>query len=184
MRNTTRALLLAVLAAACPGAARAQWLDEAKLGLLAHDVAIGGDHRENGVDANLEALFASPALFRPIFAPRPHLGVVVNPRGGSSYAYTGLTWTGTLARSFIGTGDAVFASLGLGGAIHSGPNVSEERDRKSLGTRLLFHEYLEVGYRFTTPLSLALFLDHVSNANIGRHNAGVTNLGLRAGWAF
>jgi lipid A 3-O-deacylase len=184
MRNTTLALLLAIIAAICPGAASAQWLDEAKLGVLAHDVAIGGDHRENGADVNLEALFPSPALFRPIFAPRPHVGLVANTRGGSSYAYGGLTWTGTFARSLVGSGDGLFASLGLGGAIHSGPNVSEERDRKSLGTRLLFHEYLELGYRFTTPLSLALFLDHVSNANIGRHNAGITNLGLRAGWAF
>jgi hypothetical protein len=32
--------------------------------------------------------------------------------------------------------------------------------------------------------SLALFLDHVSNANIGSSNPGITNLGLRLGIAF
>jgi lipid A 3-O-deacylase len=186
MRTATLAFpaLLAALLL-LPAAARAQWVDEAKLGVLAHDVPIGGDHKESGADLNAEALFASPGLLAPILAPRPHLGVTIHPEGsGSSYAYAGLTWSGTFLRGLMTPEDAVFASLGLGGAIHSGPNASDRPDRKSLGTRLLFHEYAELGYRFASPLSLALFLDHVSNANIGTHNAGITNLGLRAGWRF
>jgi lipid A 3-O-deacylase len=185
MRTATLAFSALLAAALLPGAARAQWIDEAKLGVLAHDVPIGGDHKERGADVNLEALFASPRLLAPILAPRPHLGVTIHPEGGSSsYAYAGLTWSGTFLRALLTPQDGVFASLGLGGAIHNGPNASDRPDRKSLGTRLLFHEYAELGYRLTPPLSLALFLDHISNANIGRHNAGVTNLGLRAGWRF
>src|SRR5215831_3794419 len=46
-------------------------LDEVKLGLVAHDVGIGGHHREDGVDVNFEVLFASPDIFKYILKPRP-----------------------------------------------------------------------------------------------------------------
>ncbi len=57
-------------------------------------------------------------------------------------------------------------------------------DRKQLGSRVLFHEYVEVGFRATPVLSLSVFLDHMSNADLARHNAGMTNIGLRTGFKF
>lgn len=153
-------------------------LDEAKLGVLDHDIAIGGDHVEPGADVNGELLFVSPSLLAPIFAPRPHLGVTINSAGKNSYAYAGLTWLANL-------GDA-FADLGLGGAVHDGPDEVSPftRDHKGLGTRFLFHESTELGYRLSPTWSAAVFLDHVSNADIGRHNPGLTNLGARIGYSF
>lgn len=176
----TRTLVFTVMALCASGRAEAAMgiLDEAKLGLLDHDVPIGGEHHEPGVDGNAELLFVSPAFLAPILAPRPDVGFVVNSAGKNSYAYGGLTW-----RANVGD---FFADLGLGGAIHDGPDdVSPDtRDHKGLGSRFLFHESAELGYRFTATWSFAIFLDHVSNADIGRHNPGLTNLGGRIGYRF
>ena len=153
-------------------------LDELKLGVLDHDIAIGGHHVEPGVDANAELLFVSPGLLAPILAPRPHLGVTVNSDGKNSYAYAGLTWLAAFGN--------VFADLGLGGAVHDGPDSVSRftTNHKGLGTRVLFHEELEIGYRFSPAWSVAAFLDHISNANLGNHNPGLTNLGARMGYSF
>jgi lipid A 3-O-deacylase len=179
--RTIARCVAAVLACAAAGRAEAAMgiLDEAKLGVLDHDVPIGGDSREPGPDVNGEVLFVSPSFLAPIWAPRPHVGITINSAGKNSYAYAGLTWTATFF-------DAFFADLGLGGAIHDGPDSSSvfTRDHKGLGTRVLFHESVELGYRFSHNWSVAAFLDHVSNANLGGHNPGITNLGARVGYAF
>jgi len=39
-------------------------VDEMKLGVLDHDVPIGGDQKECCVDANGEMLFTSPSILR------------------------------------------------------------------------------------------------------------------------
>jgi len=152
-------------------------LDEADIGLLAHDVPIGVPRQESGVDTNGELRFVSPGLLAPILAPRPHVGFSVNSDGGNSYAYAGLTWTANFT-------SALFADLGLGGAVHNGPDNSMSPTHKGLGTRGLFHEYLDFGARFAASWNASIFFDHVSNADIGRHNPGLTNLGLRVGYAF
>ena len=181
MRAHNIAFSVAVLAVVAAGPAQAAMgiLDEAKLGILDHDVAIGADHKEPGAGINGEALFVSPAFLAPIWAPRPHLGINASSAGKNSYAYAGLTWTA----NFI---DAIFADLGLGGAIHDGPDVSsvETRDHKGLGTRVLFHESVEIGYRFTRTWNIAAYIDHVSNADLGKHNPGITNVGMRIGYVF
>jgi lipid A 3-O-deacylase len=179
MRPRTFACLAGSIALVASLHARASQtiLDEAKIGLLAHDVPIGVDHRESGIDINGELLFTSPGLLAAIFAPRPHIGVNVNSAGGNSYAYAGLTWLAPLGARF-------FTDLGLGGAVHDGPNVSHTHDHKGLGTRLLFHESFEIGYRVTARTSVAAFIDHVSNADISAHNPGITNLGVRLGLSF
>jgi lipid A 3-O-deacylase len=152
-------------------------IDEIDIGGLAHDVPIGDDHRENGVDVNWEALFVSPQFLAPIWAPRPHIGFTVNSLGKNSWGYAGLTWT-------IPVWDAVFANLGLGGAIHDGPDNSVTENHVGLGTRVLFHESLEVGYRFNPTWNAGLYLEHVSNADLGSHNPGITDLGFRLGHSF
>jgi lipid A 3-O-deacylase len=181
MRPRHIACCVAVLTFAAAGRAEAQMgiLDEVKLGVLDHDVPIGADHKEGGADINGEVLFVSPGFLAPVWAPRPDIGVTVNSAGGNSYAYAGLTWTANFT-------DAIFADLGLGGAIHDGPDTTSTftRDHKGLGTRFLFHESVELGYRMTPRWNVALFLDHVSNADLGSQNPGITNLGLRLGYAF
>jgi lipid A 3-O-deacylase len=177
MRPLAAASLL-VLAAAAPAAhAQSGWLDEAKLGIDAHDITLGGHHVEPGADVNGELLFTSPSLLSAIGAPRPHFGIAVNTSGATSYAYFGLTWTAAVF-------DRAFISGGLGGAVHDGEINGEVPERKQLGSRILFHEYAEAGYRVTPVLSLSVFLDHMSNADLARHNAGITNIGLRTGFKF
>ena len=178
MRPLLAAALFGIAAATAPPAhAQSGWLDEAKLGLDAHDIALGGDHREPGADVNGELLFTSPALLRTIGRPRPHLGVAVNTAGATSYAYFGLTWTAPIF-------ERAFISGALGGAVHDGELTGDSPNRKQLGSRILFHEYVEAGFRVTPVLSLSVFLDHMSNANLASHNAGMTNIGLRTGFKF
>jgi lipid A 3-O-deacylase len=170
-------LVVLVLAGPTPRAAADGILDEMEFGVLAHDVPIGDQRRETGADASAEVRFVSPDFLAAILAPRPHLGLDVNSAGGNSYAYAGLTWTANFTPVF-------FANLGLGGAVHDGPDDSTSETHKGLGTRALFHEYVELGAHLAAPWSTSLFLDHVSNADLGRHNPGLSNLGLRVGYAF
>lgn len=167
-------LLLGLILLA-PAVGRAAILDEVKFGVLAHDVPVFDDQIEHGVDANGELLFASPGFLAVLGAPRPHLGLTVNTAGKTSFAYAGLTWTATLYHQ-------IFGALGLGGAIHNYSNTGSP-SRVGLGTRLLFHEEADLGYHFSA-MSVSLFLDHISNAGIGRRNPGMTNLGIRTGFSF
>jgi lipid A 3-O-deacylase len=157
--------------------AQSRWIDEGKVGLLAHDINLGEIHEEPGVDINGEVLFASPNFLKVIGAPRPHLGGSVNTAGATSNGYFGLTWKADLL-------DVVFGALGLGGAIHDGQINGEVPNRKQLGSRILFHEYVELGHSLTPLVSLSIFVDHMSNANLARHNGGITDAGLRAGFKF
>jgi lipid A 3-O-deacylase len=179
VRTFAGSAVLIALAATGPAKAAMGILDEAKLGLLAHDLPIGADRREQGVDTNLELLFTSPALLAPVWAPRPDIGINVNSSGGNSYAYAGLTWEANFTDQFFG-------DLGLGGAVHDGPDLTAQttRDRKGLGTRALFHESVALGYRVSANWNGSAYLDHVSNAGLGRHNPGITNLGMRLGYKF
>ena len=157
--------------------AQSQWIDEAKLGLMDHDIALGGHHAERGSDVNGEVLFPSPSFLDAVGAPRPDLGLSLNTAGRTSYAYTGLTWT-------VRPWRWLFASFGLGGAVHDGQLDGFVPGHKRLGSRALFRESVELGYQFTSALSLSLFLDHISNADLARHNQGLTNFGLRTGYRF
>jgi lipid A 3-O-deacylase len=140
-----------------PGArAQSRWIDEAKLGLMEHDISLGGHHVERGPDVNGEVLFPSPSFLDAIGGPRPDLGASVNTAARTSYAYTGLIWT-------VRPWRWLFAGFGLGGAVHDG-----QLD----------------GYQITSALSLSLLVDHISNANLARHNQGLTNFGLRTGFRF
>lgn len=161
-------------------------VDEMKLGVLDHDVPIGGDHKECCVDANGEILFTSPSILSWFWAPRPNLGVTINTAGKNSYGYFGLAWDGDFLRDTFQPNDSFFWELGLGGAVHTGPNQASPatRDHKGLGSRILFHEELDIGYRFTRRSNLSLFLDHISDANLTSHNPGLTNLGVRMGFRF
>jgi lipid A 3-O-deacylase len=48
----------------------------------------------------------------------------------------------------------------------------------------LFRESVELGYQLTPNLSISGFVDHMSNANLAPHNAGITDAGARLGFKF
>ncbi|HYL33995.1 MAG TPA: acyloxyacyl hydrolase [Stellaceae bacterium] len=57
-------------------------------------------------------------------------------------------------------------------------------DHKGLGPRVLFHEELDLGYRFTWRSNLSLFFDHISDAKLTQYNPGLTNMGARTAIGF
>jgi lipid A 3-O-deacylase len=183
-RRTVVLVALVVWLAGPSHAADLGWIDEIKLGVLAHDIRFLGNHVEPGTDVNVEVLFASPAFLRVLGAPRPHLGLSINTAGATDYGYVGLTWSGRPWRPLLTLPDALFVAGSLGGSVHDGYLSAGPPDRKILGSRLLFRESVEAGYQFTRRVSLSVMLDHVSNAGLVTHNQGLTNLGVRVGVTF
>jgi lipid A 3-O-deacylase len=186
MRGAAPAALIAACLALLPATASAQikLIDEIKLGGLAHDVTFGGRHLESGADINLEMLFTPPDILRVLGSPRPHIGADINTSGNTSDGYFGLTWGIMLIQSLFGAGDGVFANGSLGGAIHDGFIDTAPAGRKRLGSRVLFRESAELGYQITPNASVSAMVDHISNANLGNHNAGITSAGARFGFKF
>jgi lipid A 3-O-deacylase len=160
-------------------------VDEVKTGVLAHDITLGGRAVETkGVDINGEILFSSPGFLDIIGAPRPHLGISVNTAGETDQAYFGLTWGLPIFHHIAGEGDALTIYGSLGGAVHDGFIDSAPDGRKKLGSVILFRESAELGYQLTKMVSFSAIVDHISNANLGNHNAGITSAGARVGFKF
>jgi len=180
------AALSLVLSLAGIGQAAAQdrIVDEVKLGLMDHDITLGGRHVENGADVSGEVLFVSPGFLDIIGAPRPHLGGWVNTQGNTDAAYFGLTWGLPIFKSIVGESDALTIYGSLGGALHDGYEDSAPAGRKKLGSPVLFRESVELGYQITPVYSISAIVDHISNANLASHNAGITNAGARIGMKF
>lgn len=180
------AIAAAILAAAVPtvAAAQTQIVDEFKFGALAHDVSLLDRHVESGADVNFEMLFTPPEFFSVIGSPRPHLGGSLNTAGNTNAGYFGLTWGIMLIQNLFGWGNGVFVNGSLGGALQDGYTNSAPPGRKKLGSTALFRESLELGYQLTPGVSVSGFVDHMSNANLAPHNAGITNAGARLGFKF
>jgi lipid A 3-O-deacylase len=176
----------AILVAAVPAAAPAQTqvVDEFKFGVLAHDVGLFDKHVESGSDINFEMLFTPPEFFRVIGSPRPDVGGSLNTAGATNAGYFGLTWGITLIQNLFGWGGSVFANGSLGGALQDGYTDSAPPDRKKLGSTALFRESVELGYQLTPSVSVSGFVDHMSNADLAPHNAGITDAGARLGFKF
>jgi lipid A 3-O-deacylase len=182
----TVAVVFAGLLALRPvgAAAQVKLVDEVKTGVLAHDVGFLTHHVETGADVNIEMLFTPPDLLRAIGSPRPHIGADINTSGHTSDGYFGLTWGIMLIQSLFGWDNGLFANGSLGGAIHNGHIDSAPPGDKRLGSRILFRESAELGYQINPRLNISAILDHISNANLGVHNAGITSAGARLGVKF
>ncbi len=189
-------VLAASVVAAVPASAEDGILTDVHLGILAHDVGILGGQTEHGVDLNAEALFQSfvpepavsgiPPALRWLLRPAPHIGVDGNTAGGTSQLYFGLTWTANLdTGGLLWPDHAVFLAIGFGPGFNNGHiHAPDTSDHLSLGSNVLFHTYLELGYRITPHISLSVYFDHSSNAGLARYNAGLDDLGMRVGWHF
>jgi lipid A 3-O-deacylase len=159
-------------------------IDEVKAGALSHDINLLGQRIEHGPDVNLEMLFTSPDLLAVIGSPRPHIGADINTGGDTSDGYFGLTWGISLIQNLFMPGDYVFATGSLGGAYQDGYIDNAPPYRKRLGSPVLFRESAELGIQITPTISVSAILDHISNANLGQHNAGITSGGGRVGIKF
>jgi lipid A 3-O-deacylase len=176
--------LLPIAALGAPAGAQTQIFDEFKIGVLAHDVGLFDKHVEAGADINFEMLFTPPSFLDIIGSPRPHIGGSVNTAGNTDAGYFGLTWGITLIQNLFRSGDGIFANASLGGALQDGYTSNAPPGRKNLGSTALFRGSLELGYQLTPTVSISAFVDHMSNANLAPHNAGITDAGARLGLKF
>ena len=149
------------------------------LGVLAHDV--GGlwsrTRKEDGVDINGEVVFCPDGM--AVFAGtlRPNLGLSVNSRGDTSKLYGGIIWELNFPTGF-------FLATGLGAAVHNGELDTDDKNKKSLGSRVLFRIPIEFGYQVTARHSLSILFAHVSNAGLASPNEGLDTIGIRYGYTF
>lgn len=155
------------------------FIDELKIGVLAHDVPdlwSGFQAEPSSADINIEALL-SPSVAFLGGTIRPAIGGSISTVGATSDAYIDARWQ-------YETPSGVFFGLGLGAAVHNGQLQLEDWDRKALGSRVLFHIPAEVGYRFDDHNSLSAYFEHMSNAYTVSPNEGMDRLGIRYGYRF
>ena len=177
MKRFAAVFLLAALLWAAAAQADEHILSEIRGGLYAHDISFWSFNREDGMDVNAELLFVSPDILEAVWSPRPHLGVTVNTAGDTSHAYGGLTWTWDLPKDF-------FIDANLGGSVHNGKLDTNDPDRKSLGSRVLFRLGAALGYNITEKVNVSLQFEHMSNAYLADENEGMDNAGIRLGYRF
>lgn len=152
---------------------------ELRLGILAHDVPelwSGFSVEDDAVAINGEIVFA-PNL--PILGGylRPVIGGTVATEGGTNIAYLDARWQ-------IDTSMGLFFGFGLGAAIHDGQTKLDDYDLKALGSRVLFHIPVEVGFRFDDRSAVSVYFEHVSNGETADPNEGMDSLGLRYGYRY
>jgi lipid A 3-O-deacylase len=172
---------LAAAALTLPAAAQssAPFIAEARVGILAHDVP-GLWSRFNletrKPDINGEIIL-SPELAFLGGRIRPALGGTWNTHGGTSKAYVDARWE-------YQTRVGIFFGLGLGAAVHNGYLGPTSVDHKALGSRVLFHIPIELGYRFDGGQTVSLYFEHTSNGYTQTYNEGLDSIGLRYGFKF
>lgn len=185
--RSVRAVLLAVAvlalmegnSCAFDQAASAGPIREVRAGLAAHDVdgLWSGESRERGPDLCTELIF-NRSLFRLFSAAAyPNVGVSLNTRGDTSRVYGGFLIQWELLPAF-------FFSTGLGLAMHNGERNTDDQDRKSLGSHILFRVPIEISYAVSRNHRIILAFDHVSNAYLASPNEGMDTLGLLYGYRF
>jgi len=178
-RSFSLVVLALALCAAVEPTRAAGIVQELKIGVLDHDVPdlwSGFRAEPNSADINVEAIFSPSVSF---------LGGTISPALGASISTIGATSDGYLdARWQMETGCGIFLGLGVGGAVHNGQLKLEDWDRKALGSRVLFHIPLEIGYRFDEHNSLSAYFEHMSNAYTVSPNEGLDRLGVRYGYRF
>jgi lipid A 3-O-deacylase len=155
---------------------------ELRFGGFAHGV---GSIESGQIDINGE--FVLPRLpfgrgeWWDFLVPRPHLGVMANLSGGTSYAYAGGLWTIPLPSRF-------FAEFFFGGALANGTTVGDAT-HVALGCNPLFHVGGSLGYSLTQNWHVIGTFDHISNGNgvFGTNcdrNQGLNNYGARISYSF
>ncbi len=172
---------LIALGAASSGASAEDMLYALKIGALAHDVPdlwSGFQVEHNAVDINIEAQFKA-AWALPWGVIRPVIGGSINTRGQTSDGYIDARWQGDCP-------SGLFFGLGLGAAIHDGEIGGEgsDPDRKWLGSRVLFHIPMEVGYHLDEHNDVSVYFEHMSNAYTQKYNEGMDRIGVRYGYRF
>lgn len=145
------------------------------IGILAHDRGFAADDHENGVDLNLEMLFAPLGSANSL---RPHLGTTLNFTGDTSMAYAGVSFRAIEYAPW-------FADLLLSAAIHDGPLHKDPvgcdlYSDCGYGVRIMPRFGVELGYRLHGEAAFTFYYDHMSHKwIIGGENEGLDHIGVR-----
>lgn len=165
--------------------ARQHLLDEIRLGVFQHDTGIIGSRKERGTDFALEVLTGPLIKFRLLGSPGLVLGGAVNSAGQTDQAYLGIVGQWTLARSLFSRRDAFYFEATIGGAWNDGKidviGTPLEANWKSHGSHYLIRSGAALGYRFNTRWSMALSINHISNAGLAHRNEGMNDVGIVLG---
>jgi lipid A 3-O-deacylase len=167
--------LVAQLDAACAQAV----VHELKVGVLYHDPGYLWSNfsaEPASADINIEALLAPSRVFMG-GTLRPAIGGSINTQGATSSGYIDARW------QFDWT-NGMFFGTGVGIALHNGHLDDGREDRKQLGSRVLFHIPIELGYRFDSHNAFSVYFEHMSNAYTVSPNEGFDRLGVRYGYRF
>ena len=150
-----------------------------RIGLLDHDVngLWSGSRAEGGFDVNAEIVFKKPRLSLWSGSILPNLGVTLNNQGDTNTLYGGFIW------EFVSKA-GVFFNSGLGLAVHSGELETDDDQKKSLGSRILFRIPIEIGATLGTRHRISILFAHTSNAYLADPNQGLDVLGVRYGIQF
>lgn len=152
--------------------------NEVRGGVFYHDTM----HRESGVDINAEILSRWGALaFKTPFLDtqsmlRPHFGGNLNTSGDTSMLYAGYTLT-------IDLTDQFFIEGSFGGMVHNG-HTEEGQGGLALGCNVMFRESASAGFRINQAWNVSAMIEHSSNNGYCSDNDGLTNVGMRLGYAF
>ena len=176
MRGWAMAIGL-LISAAVPAQAQVDLLPEIRGGVLARGVGHDGMAIE---DANLEVLFAVPAL-SPALVPaeiRPHLGATLSTAGKESFVYGGLSLTARVPLV------PVFGEVSIGGAVHNQAMLGNAAPQR-FGCAALLRASASVGVDVLPGVSVMGTLEHYTDGGLcGVPDNGLTNAGLRAGIRF
>lgn len=147
-------------------------------GVLYHDTM----NRESGVDINAEIIsrwggFQFNAPWNTNVMLRPHIGGNLNLSGDTSMVYAGYTLT-------IDLTDRLFVEGTFGGMAHNGNTRVGVPGKLALGCNVMFRESASLGYWLTDTVNLSAMIEHSSNNGYCTSNNGLTNLGVRLGYAF
>lgn len=152
---------------------------EMRAGLAIHDVdrLWSQSSKEKGPDIIGEVVFNYALLSFHSITAYPNLGFSLNTQGDTSKFYGGFLLQWEPASRF-------FLSTGFGLALHNGKRDTDEADRKSLGSQVLFRIPIEIGYIINRHHRIVLAFDHISNAHLASPNEGLDTLGLVYGYVF
>jgi lipid A 3-O-deacylase len=154
------------------------FIHEFKVGFLKHDVdnLWSSFSRESGWDLDLELSF-TPSVELWGGKVRPALGGSLNSSGHTNNIYLDGRWEYELNES-------LYTAVGIGLTVHNGEKHLIRNDRKALGSKLLLHFPIELGYRLDDHNSISAYFDHMSNGYTQSENEGMDSLGLRYGYRF
>ena len=186
-----------------PNSRESSIISEVIVAGLWHDP--GQDNNESNTwDLNAEIIFDKITYFQPdnrylrfFVTPRPFIGGSLNNEGETHTVYTGLNWMYQFENN-------LFIAGTFGFTYHTGNLEQEERQcapgegctlpgnrafvdngEVTLGSRILFRESIDIGYRFYDRHGISIFAAHISNGSLfDEDNDGMNFVGLRYSYSF